>query len=692
MLLILLDIIIIILCKIFIKKINNKEIIKYLKLTIRLVVITTILELTLFNFRAIESLNYQEIKLDNYVLGPGLKQNDDGTITLLKKEDNYIEFKHINKHIDNIHIDIKGKSSNNNITVGFGFTDSANKYYSYLKNQVLATDKINNGDTFRAHFRGNTKRLKIYIEPRNINYSFTIREISINKKIPYKLTLIRPLIIIIACLVLYLFRPSSYIYKIDLFDKRSKKFILATACITVIFMGVCSQLNPYFTRRKLPSFRYQYHYLTEALANGHTYLDIEPGDTLKVISNPYDTKAREHKLEEAHEKYLWDTAFYNNKYYVYFGVAPVICYFLPFYLLTGKHISITLCVVITTLLTIVGIFLLLWILCKKWFKNIKLGHYLIITLTFIFGCGLMYIVGRPDHYNLPIIMAIMFSIYGIICWLKALDGKRQALYLFIGSTLLAGVAASRPQLLLTSFFVFPIFFKEVFKKRTLFSKSSIKETLAIVLPYIIIAGLLMTYNYVRFSNPFDFGANYNLTTNDMTQRGFVLDRIPLGIFYYLFNPMEIIPMFPFVTRTIVQTDYVGRTIAERMGAGFLIVNFISLVCVYLFKRKDEFKDKMPYHIAVLSIIFSLIIIVADTEMAGILPRYVADFGFLMYIATSITLFHILNKKNKNELLTKILFISFIVVITYNTLFMFSDSNLYNTAPFNYVRHLISFWQ
>lgn len=36
----------------------------------------------------------------------------------------------------------------------------------------------------------------------------------------------------------------------------------------------------------------------------------------------------------------------------------------------------------------------------------------------------------------------------------------------------------------------------------------------------------MWYNAARFGSPFDFGANYNLTSNDMTRRGFAVGASP----------------------------------------------------------------------------------------------------------------------------------------------------------------------
>ena len=83
-----------------------------------------------------------------------------------------------------------------------------------------------------------------------------------------------------------------------------------------------------------------------------------------------------------------------------------------------------------------------------------------------------------------------------------------------------------------------------------------------ILPFLIIAAGLMFYNFKRFNSPFDFGANYNLTTNDMTKRGFNVARIGTGIYEYLFRLPNYSLQFPYIYNTSFSTDYLGITIYE----------------------------------------------------------------------------------------------------------------------------------
>lgn len=683
---------------------TNNVYIKNLVKTLSIVLgIMTVLEFTLFNFRFYESLKYKEIKPSSYSLGSGLREDKDGNIKVISNEYNYIEISGINEHLDNIYLNFETDNNYQKVVdVSIGYTDEANKRVAFPQDRRFSTSKLNNGETMRLHLAGKTSKIRIYVKTLRKSSTFRINEISFNKQVPMNISVIRPALALLLVLIIYIFKPSSPIYSMSLFDKKNRKYLIGVVVTQILIFGGISQMNQYFVKEmfRTPQ-RMQYQMLAESFLKGQTYLDVDPHPILTSLSNPYDTYDRDKSFESLYkgiddtkqpdDYYIWDAAFFNNRYYVYFGVAPVITYYLPYYALTGHHITTVNCIIITMVFTIIGISLLLYELCKKWFKSVNLGAFIAIFILFVNACGILSIMGRPDHYSLPILMGIMFSVYGLLFWFKALDKDLKASYLFLGSLCMAAVAACRPQLLLTSFLVFPLFWNKVFKERELFSKNSIIKTFLWILPYIIIALLLMYYNYVRFGSPFDFGANYNLTTNDMTKRGFVIGRIPLGIYYYLFRPFNIILKFPFLMRDGVATNYMGTTIFEEMAGGFLVCNLICLFGVLIFKFKKEFKDKMPYLLGVFCVISSVIIVIADTEMAGILPRYICDFGFLLYIATAIVIFNKLSKSKDNSLLHKIIFYSLIFGLVYNFVLLFSDSVLFNSVFYYYIRSLFEFW-
>ena len=88
---------------------------------------------------------------------------------------------------------------------------------------------------------------------------------------------------------------------------------------------------------------------------------------------------------------------------------------------------------------------------------------------------------------------------------------------------------------LFAFLAVPIFWQRYIGQKRLCSRAGAGEAAAFILPVVVVAAGLMWYNAARFGSPLDFGANYNLTGNDMTQRGFNAVRIGPAVFTSLFE-------------------------------------------------------------------------------------------------------------------------------------------------------------
>ena len=70
----------------------------------------------------------------------------------------------------------------------------------------------------------------------------------------------------------------------------------------------------------------QYGALAHSLLNGRLDLEKDPPAAMAELENPYDTAARQAAAPDA----LWDVAYYNGRYYVYFGIVPCLLFQLPF--------------------------------------------------------------------------------------------------------------------------------------------------------------------------------------------------------------------------------------------------------------------------------------------------------------------------------------------------------------------------
>src|SRR5699024_5115403 len=75
----------------------------------------------------------------------------------------------------------------------------------------------------------------------------------------------------------------------------------------------------------------QYGALAHSLLQGRLDLVKDPPAAMQQMADPYDTAARQAAAPDA----LWDVAYYQGRYYVYFGVVPCLLFQLPFEALTG---------------------------------------------------------------------------------------------------------------------------------------------------------------------------------------------------------------------------------------------------------------------------------------------------------------------------------------------------------------------
>lgn len=668
---------------------------KFIKTSLIVWIVLIVLESTFFNFRFYESQDYKEMIIDDYSICEGLDVDEDGTFTISQSFRNCIEVIDLNQEIKDIYIDLDsrtykgGQLKNQVIWVSFGYTDDANSKYTYTQSRSILASK-DAGDIIHFNLAGKSSKLRIYFGGGE-DQLFAINKIVLNKKYNFNFSIIRMLAIYFVFLLWFIFGPKAKMWKLRLNDSESKKYLIGMLVGQLLLFIFAFSLNGYFVKENFgvqTGQRDQYKFLAESFAHGHLYLEEEPSELLKQMKNPYDTNKRDSIFKDSDEEYLWDVAYYKGKYYVYFGVAPVIFYYLPFYLLTKHHIKTSVCVFITGLLATLAVFLLMKRIVKMWFKNdVNLGLFIVLFLMFINGCGILHTYGRPDHYYLPILMGVMFSLFGFISWLKAKETEKKR-YFMLGSLCMALVAACRPQLLLTSFLSIPIFWDKI---KEYLKKENIGKVVAFILPYIIVAGLLMAYNYLRFGSPADFGANYNLTTNDMTKRGWVMGRIPSGIFYYFFNAPLLSVKFPFILRKDVVINYIGTTIYETMPAGFFWSNALCILGVFIYKIKNRFRNKLPYILSMMYLVFSLIISVVDTEMAGILPRYILDFGFMIYFATVISSFKFETELTKSKLRLSVLRIIFIVTIISSICFLLTDTTLTRYMFYYQIRQIFEFW-
>ncbi|MCR5715380.1 MAG: hypothetical protein K6G23_00855 [Lachnospiraceae bacterium] len=394
----------------------------------------------------------------------------------------------------------------------------------------------------------------------------------------------------------------------------------------------------------------EYADLARSFANGSVALDYQVDPRLLALENPYDYTTRATMELEAY----WDTAFYQGNYYVYFGVVPVVLLYLPYYLITGRDLNNVDCATVFAILTVLGSIWLVREVMKRFFTDAPFWMFPVISILIGFQEPLVYLYSRGDIYDIPILAANGFLLLGLAAWIHALNESHRenattTIYMCIGSLCMALVAGCRPQMVLASILAIPLFRTMVFEQRALFSRKRMIRTGAFVLPFVLVAAALMAYNAARFGSPFDFGANYNLTTNDMTRRGMEIDRIPGGVFYLLFQPPVILATFPFIRTALNSSFYMGKTILEANYGGVFFLNMGTWFLFAIGYVKDLLKKKKAYAICLTLCALTIVICAVDAMVAGMVPRYSADFAVLLMLAAGFVMLTVVEESRGSRL-------------------------------------------
>ena len=594
-------------------------------------ILILIFELLVGNSSSIRSLTYKETDLTPFMeISNNLTQTESGFIA---PEGNFtLSFSSLDLKVQNLHLDIT-LPEDTALYYTVNLTDGGNFYPYSLPKQGLVS-AVPSTSYVNLHPYGNVTSLNIEFEI-PADKEFTINRISVNAGRPFMIQPIRMLVLFAIFVFFYVLRSSGKAVQIlyDPKDKMQNRITLAFVILLMISGFFLTQSNKLFDESSRPHHQ-QYKELAQAICDGRFYIDDNPSEDLLQAPNPYDTIY----LQANGIDYKADYAYFQGKYYVYFGLIPELLLYLPCYLLTGKLLPNQIAVFFFYTVFVAAVFLLLRQVIRRWFQTIPYFAYL-ITAGMIVTCGTYsYLIERADIYNVPIVAGTAFTALGLFFWLLGLNGsKHPKLCFFAGSLFMAMVAGCRPQMFLFSFLAFPMFWHYVLKERKLFSKASAGQTICITLPYFIVAAFLMYYNYARFGSPFDFGATYSLTNNDMNLRGISVERMLHGCLSFLFLPMNLNGIFPFLTGTEIESSFMGRLVTEFFYGGIISCHVLTWVLFISGFMKKELKSKNLSAFLLTAVSASLMIGLLDANQAGVLERYSADMAWGIFFTAAVLL-------------------------------------------------------
>ncbi len=718
--------------------------------------VSLVIELVPFNFSAWKSLFYKDrLTFENTDIDGVSETYPESGEYIAVSDDPTLHILNIDNEVRNLFLDIE-PVSDTILRYTVSLTDEGNHYPYSLPEQTIVSGlkKSHYTDIYSS---GKVTNIDIRLSLAEGD-SFIMNKICANAHIPFMFSPIRWLAVLLTLFLIYLprllsgqlFQTSSpkgsgdTIFTADKnnsdnnLDKKtnklnttggsialsshSLKFTVLTIMLLIGFSWMLVHVNPVCITSPWPHHK-QYQELAESLSKWKLYLDAKPSEGLLSAPNPYDTIY----LQANGIEYMADYAYHDGKYYVYFGVVPELLLYLPFYLLTGHALPNYLAVFLFYGIFIIAVFALYHEIIKKWFDKTPYPLYLLICILTICCGNYLFIIARPDIYDVPIMAAHMFTTLGLWFWLKgqaALTAfKKRSLY-FAGSLCMALVAGCRPQMLLFSVLFIPLFSEELknlvrqasHSIRKLLNKGAVRidsfgqsrsfpnhsraDMFFLTAPYIMVAAGLMYYNAARFGSVFDFGATYSLTSNDMTRRGFNLHQTLLGLWHYFLRPPVIESDFPYLTGIqITSSSYMGKLNAEYTYGGLIACNAFTWILLFIGKTKDVLKEKGIYVFALINLCSSVIICVVDVNGAGILQRYLTDILPGIWLASVMSWLALAQRaieKNMLRPLIKMLTIVFLIQIFYGFGVIFGNGDLSvnvrtsNPELYYYLRTLLRF--
>lgn len=439
------------------------------------------------------------------------------------------------------------------------------------------------------------------------------------------------------------YTPSKLSHNIVIF--LSLGILIAGATVIYSFLAKDNFIYPYL--RPLKSMN-AYEQQFDAFLKGQLNIDVVPDPRLSIMSNPYDESAR--RTEGFF--YLWDRAYFDGKYYSYFGIAPILLIYYPFYLLTKTVPEAnTVCYILTVLSAIVIAFLVI----KLQEIFVKKPNFIMLILS-IFACelgSLIYMVqASADMYYTAVASGILFLSLFLLCTFSAYaskkNGKRALLFALSGISLVF-LVMSRPNLAIYFLLAVPIYIKTVFGK-DFKPAEKICQVLAFAVPTVIGAVGIMWYNYARFESVFEFGAKYQLTVHDVSEYSITLLLFLPALKYYFLQPPIFLSKAPYFDIPFSPLkNYSGYVyMTSTVGAMAFPSNWAIAISPLLITKKA---DKTKLSIFILSIVSVVGLAFTDMCLAGVNIRYLADIALVTVLisTTVISKFVSLEKRTNQSL-------------------------------------------
>ncbi len=327
--------------------------------------------------------------------------------------------------------------------------------------------------------------------------------------------------------------------------------VVAALCAWCYFWSARQPVSFLFSRQPTN----YYGLLTAGFRAGHLYVKLEPHPALLALPNPYDSAANAPYR-------VHDMTLFRGKYYLYYGVTPVLIFFWPLVAVTGWYPTEACAVAAFGLAGVMAGSLFLCAMRRRYYSAAPLWLLALGCLCLAFAGPLLTLTVYATFYQVPIACAsALFLLMAGALYLACHSRGRSVGWMAAASLLYGLAVGARPNYLLGGLaLLIPM---NWLVRRAGAAPGSPEERkvrlrlrLATVGPAALCGLGLAAYNGLRFGSIFQFGTRYMLTGgNALKDELFDLGHLLPNAWAYLVGGGDWQRYFPFF----------GATIAEPYG-------------------------------------------------------------------------------------------------------------------------------
>ena len=582
---------------------------------------------------------------------------------------------------------VDAPSSPLSVGQSFRFTvsvlDGGHAVYPVDMGEAVISERLGASHYVRLHAAGRVSLIRLTLRDAQTGQVLDARGARLNARVPFHASPLRLSCLLAAAYLVWLFLPSRrmYSWRLDLGEPRQRIGLAGFLIVQGLALVLVSQLirparmyeGTYATGDggAFLNDENQYAHLADALIAGRAWLDIPAPGWLAQVANPYDPGERVRAVLAGGEPALWDYAYWDGRYYSYFGPLPALALYAPYKLLTGRGLRTDVAAALLALGLLASCAYCLYWLMRLYAPRASFGLYLLCLPALVAGGGVLTQVFVPKVYSVPVLASMLLTMLALGMWLHAaakadaagaaenLPGPRGparpadarlSYGLLAGGALCVGLnLLCRPQFILAVLLALPILGPRILapgpgtrprdaRPRRAVVRRMAGDVLCLLLPLAACGLASMWWNRTRFGSPFDFGALYQLTGFDMTRADRSPARVPWGVWYYLLQPFQIAADYPFALPVDRPAGFVGQMPFEPYYAGLFALAPLSLlapaVCLPRVRARLHAAGCLPLAGCLLAL--GCANLAVDSLVGGISMRYTADFAWALLLAAILT--------------------------------------------------------